>query len=282
MKKFALFTLTAVFLSLSVFAQKKDKPKSKAAPIDLNKYILVEGGTYSMGTDKMVETHEGPPHTVTVKGFYLAKTETTYEDYDKFCFETKYDTAGGAGWGRGKQPIVNVTWLEAVKYCNWLSAKEKLSKCYLINDTTKEVKYLDTAKGYRLPTEAEWEYAARGGNKSKNTLHAGGNDLSTVGWFAGNSGNRAMPVAQKAPNELGFYDMTGNVWEWCWDVYDWNYYKVSPAEDPKGPATGSYRVMRGGAFYNQPNYTHIVTRQNAGIGFKQNSVGFRVARTYYE
>jgi formylglycine-generating enzyme required for sulfatase activity len=171
-----------------------------------------------------------------------------------------------------------VTWLDAVEYCNWLSEKESLSKCYLIKGT--EVKYLDTAKGYRLPTEAEWEFAARGGNKSGGFSYAGSNNLNEVGWYKDNSGGMTQQVAKKAPNELGLYDMTGNVWEWVWDFYDWNYYKASPSDDPQGPGEGQYRVMRGGAWYNDPTHALTVSRQDHHAGFRQNSVGFRVARSY--
>ena len=285
MKKYSLLTVTVFFLSLSVFAQQKAKakPHAKRAPIDTSKFVLVEGGTFTMGTDQLIKglEHEGPAHKVSVNSFYLAKTEMTFEDYDKFCNDTKRDTANCSGWGRGKKPVMNVSWFDAVHYCNWLSEKEKLSKCYLIDEKSLDVKYLDTAKGYRLPTEAEWEFAAKGGNKSQGYLYSGSKDVNDVGWYAINS-QRTMPVAQKTANELGLYDMSGNVWEWCWDIYDWNYYKSSPSDNLKGAETGPYRVMRGGAFYNQATYLRTVTRQNSGIGFKQNSVGFRVARTYFD
>jgi len=263
-KKYLLLTLCISLLSFSVFAQKK-KPELKHAPIDETKFVLVDGGTFKMGSDQPVEKVEGPVHEVTVKSFWLAKK----------------DTSGSLGWGRGKQPAMFVSWYDAVAYCNWLSGKEKLSKCYKIDSTGKIVTYLDTAKGYRLPTEAEWEFAARGGNKSKGYTYAGSNDINEVAWYDGNSGKRAHPVAQKAPNELGLYDMDGNVWEWVWDFYDGNYYQSSPANNPEGPDAGPYRVMRGGAFYNNPNYARTVTRQNSYMVFRQNSVGFRVARTYY-
>jgi formylglycine-generating enzyme required for sulfatase activity len=173
-----------------------------------------------------------------------------------------------------------VSWLDAVAYCNWLSEKEKLSKCYVING--ESVMYLDTAKGYRLPTEAEWEYAARGGSKSHDYNYAGSADINAVGWYKDNSpGGGSKSVGQKTPNELGLFDMTGNLWEWCWDVYDGGYYGISPSDNPKGPESGPYRVMRGGAWYNEANYARVYTRQDHYPGFRQNSVGFRVARTYY-
>ncbi len=284
------YFLAAVMLCISISSvsaqQKKgvsgkgDKGQVKRAPIDTTRFALVEGGSFTMGTDKFVEAIENPPHSVTVKSFWLAKTEMTFEDYDKFCNETKRDTMGSAGWGRGKQPAIWVSWNDAVAYCNWLSVKEKLSKCYFI-DSTGAVTYLDTAKGYRLPTEAEWEFAARGGNKGQGHTYAGSDNIGDVAWYNANSEGKAHPVAQKAPNELGLYDMDGNVWEWLWDIFDGSYYIHSPSENPEGPASGPYRVMRGGAFYNNSNYARVFTRQNSYVVFRQNSVGFRIARTFY-
>ncbi len=278
MKQYA-FAFSLLFFSAVVFAQKGKPAPVKRAPIDTTKFTLVEGGTFKMGSPKPVEPHEAPIHDVTVKSFYIGKTEVTFDDLDKFTAAVKRDTIPGYAWGRGKQAGIMTSWLDAVAYCNWLSEKEKLSKCYLI--TGSEVKYLDTAKGYRLPTEAEWEFAARGGNKSKGTFFAGSETLGDVAWFKENSNAGPHAVAQKQPNELGLYDMTGNLWEWVWDWYDGNYYKTSPAFDPHGAESGNYRVMRGGAWYNYGNYSTVYTRQNAAPGFRQNSVGFRVARTYY-
>lgn len=260
-------------------AQKGKAVVAKRAPIDTAKFVLVDGGTYKMGTNEPVEVCESPAHDVTVRSFYIGRTEVTFVDYDKYCLESKRDTVTARGFGRGKKPAITVSWNDAVAYCNWLSGKENLSKCYRIDSIG--VRYLDTAKGYRLPTEAEWEFAARGGNKSKETQYAGSTDLNETSWYKINSNNGTMPAAQLKPNELGLYDMTGNVWEWVWDFYSDTYYKVSPTDNPKGPETGAYRVMRGGAFYNFANYTRVYTRQNSYPNFMQNSVGFRIARTHY-
>ncbi len=278
MKKHFLFLLV-ICVAFNISVAQKGKSVVKRAPIDTSKFVLVEGGTFKMGTDKPVEIHEGPVHDVTVKKFYLAKTEVNFDDFDKFCKDVKRDTVNSGKWGRPKMAVMNITWFDAVAYCNWLSEKEKLSKCYLIKGT--EVKYLDTAKGYRLPTEAEWEFAARGGNKSKETFFAGSDAINDVAWFKGNSNDSPQLVAQKKPNELGLFDMSGNMWEWVWDWYNESYYKTSPKNDPSGPESANYRVMRGGAFYNDGTYANVYTRQNAGPNFRQNSVGFRVARTYY-
>lgn len=274
--RFCLISSFILLASVS-FGQKRHKVKSKPTPVDTS-FVLVEGGSFKMGSDKPVEPHESPSHQVTVNSFYIKKTEVTFEEFDKYTKATGKDSALAGAWGRGLQPVFMVSWFDAVQYCNWLSEQQKLSKYYIING--REISVVDTANGYRLPTEAEWEYAARGGNKSRHTYFAGSDTINEVGWYIDNSEGRTHPVRQKRPNELGLYDMNGNVWEWVWDVYDWNYYKTSPAIDPRGPASGPYRVMRGGAWYNYGNYAQVTTRQNHDPGFRQNSVGFRIARSY--
>ena len=277
MKNLLLLLGCMLATTLSI-AQKSKVTTLHKSNIDTTRFALIDGGMYPMGNIKPVESHEAPEHIVTVSSFYLAKTEITFDEYDNFCLATKKDTTNARGFGRGKHPTITVSWNDAIAYCNWLSGKEKLSKCYIIDSLG--VHFLDTAKGYRLPTEAEWEFAARGGNKTKGTYHSGANNLDEVGWYKLNSGEHTWPVAQKKPNELGIYDMSGNVWEWVWDFYDANYYSHSDASNPKGPESGQYRVMRGGAFYNYANYTQVYTRQNHHPGFMQNSVGFRIARNY--
>ncbi len=267
-----------MFVTSFSIAQKDKVTKSLKYQIDTARFVFIDGGMYPMGNIKPIETHEAPEHIVTISSFYLSKTEVTFDEYDSFCLDTKRDTTNARGFGRGNHPVITVSWNDAIAYCNWLSGKEKLSKCYKIDSLG--VSFLDTAKGYRLPTEAEWEFAARGGNKTKGTYYSGSNNLDEVGWYKQNSGEHTWPVAQKKPNELGIFDMSGNVWEWVWDFYDANYYSHSDAGNPKGPEYGQYRVMRGGAFYNYADYTQVYTRQNHFPGFRQNSVGFRIARNF--
>jgi sulfatase modifying factor 1 len=267
-----LFCFSAI-----VSSQPKAKPaKPKPAPIDLAKFVPVDGGSFNMGSATGIEPHEKPEHPVKVGSFYIGKYEVTYDDYDRYCDSAKLAKPGDMDWGRGKRPMIIVSWLDAVAYCNWLSRQDRLQPAYIIHGT--DVQWIDTAKGYRLPTEAEWEYAAKGGDKSKKTIYAGAEKPGDVAWYNANSGNKTQPVGQKTANELGLYDMNGNVWEWVWDVYDATYYQKSPQDNPTGPASGSYRVMRGGAWYNNGSYITVSSRQYHTPDFRQNSVGFRIAR----
>jgi outer membrane protein OmpA-like peptidoglycan-associated protein len=155
------------------------------------------------------------------------------------------------------KPVGNVSWFDAVEYCKWLSSV--------------------SGKQYRLPTEAEWEYAARGGNKSKGYTWIGGNNLSEVAWFRENSEAQGRIVGQKLPNELMIYDMAGNAKEWCADWYNASYYKVSPAENPKGPDNGKNRVIRGGSWGTsegrmRPTFRNEEYPYNSALDF-----GFRLA-----
>jgi len=275
--KYAYFLSILILFSASAIAQTKPKPvKPKPVPIDLTRFVLVDGGSFSMGSATGVEAHEKPEHPVSVKSFYLAKYEVTFDDYDRYCDSNKLAKPADADWGRGKRPAILVSWLDAVNYCNWLSKQEKLQPCYIVNGA--DAQWLDTANGYRLATEAEWEYAARGGGKESKTIYAGAEKPDDVAWYNTNSEKKTHPVGEKKANELGLYDMNGNVWEWVWDYYDGSYYQHSPAENPAGPSSGQYRVMRGGAWYNNASYCTVTSRQDNPSGFKQNSVGFRIAR----
>jgi formylglycine-generating enzyme required for sulfatase activity len=275
MKSLTFLTLL-IFLSVVALSQSRSKQvKLKPAPVDLSRFVWVSGGSFMMGSATGIEPHEKPEHQVTVGGFYIGRYEVTLEDYDRYCDSMKLPRVGDDGWGRGKRPAIYVSWIDAISYCNWLSKRDHLQPCYIINGT--DVKWIDTARGYRLPTEAEWEYAARGGDKSKHTFYAGAEKPDEVIWYKENT-NKTQPTGQKVPNELGLYDMNGNVWEWVWDWYDGGYYQHSPTDNPTGPESGNYRVMRGGAWYNNVNYVTVSSRQNSGPGFKQNSVGFRIVR----
>ena len=229
--------------------------------------VLVKGGTFQMGEDK-------DAHQVTLSDFLIAKHQLTFEEYDAFCKATGRDLPSDMGWSRGKRPVIKVNWFDAVDYCNWRSQREGLREVYQIKQ--QQVSPNWQANGYRLPTEAEWEYAARGGQQSQGFEYAGSNILDEVAWYDKNSGGKTHLVGEKKANELGLYDLSGNVWEWCWDWY--GDYPSKAIEDPKGPDTGTYRVRRGGSWRRNAIGARVAYRYNRNPDYRFNNVGFRLAR----
>jgi formylglycine-generating enzyme required for sulfatase activity len=268
--------------------------------------VFVKGGTFEMGDVMGDDEYESekPVHEVRLNDFYIGKYEVTFEEFDAFCNATKRQKPDDRGWGRGRRPVINVSWYDAVEYCNWLSEKEGLQKVYTINKDQKDPNNTNSfddlkwtisinwkANGYRLPSEAEWEYAARqGGQKVRfgngkdiadpeEINYHGGEDYkknySKTGVYRGET----VPVGSlKSPNSLGLHDMSGNVWEWCWDWYDGDYYAASPPNDPKGPDTGSSRVGRGGSWFGSPRSVRAALRVHDSPGGSGDNVGFRLAR----
>ena len=244
-------------------------------------FVRIEAGTFQMGSNDG-DDDERPVHRVRIsQPFYLGKYEVTRSEFGRFVEATGY-TTGNSCWtyesgeweehsGRswrapgyrqsGTDPVVCVSWEDAQAYAGWVSRA--------------------TEEAYRLPTEAEWEYAARGGRESRGYVYAGSNRLSAVGWYRENSGRQPQPhpVGQKQPNELGLYDMSGNVWEWVQDWYDDDYYSSSPATDPHGPATGARRVYRGGSWNYLARYCRAAYRNRAAPGYRNSYLGVRLART---
>ncbi len=182
------------------------------------------------------------------------------------------------GWGRqGDNPAVYVSWEDAIRYCNWRSVQEGFQSAYQMKDNTV---YADwQANGYRLPSEAEWEYSARGGAYQQPFQFSGGDDLDIVGWFDQNAQNRTQSVASKLPNILGIFDMSGNAYEWCWDFYDKDYYKNSQIIMPKGPDFGYHRVSRGGSWGGELRYSCVFVRGHYTPVYCGDFIGFRQART---
>lgn len=218
--------------------------------------ITVEGGIFTMGDTEMEgEKDEQPTHQVTLKTFKIAKTETTVAQWRAYCTATGRSMPEAPSWGWiDSHPIVNVNHSDAMAYCDWLAEKMDAD--------------------YRLPTEAEWEYAARGGKGSKGTKYSGGRSLDNAGWYDANSGSKTHAVGTKNPNELGIYDMSGNVWEWCKDWY--GDYSVSAQTNPKGATTGSYRVKRGGSWGSSASRCRGARRGNDDPSLRYDISGFRV------
>lgn len=252
MNTIKLFIATILIFSLSTQLSAQTYPEM----------IKMESGTFTMGDTEMEgRENEQPPHEVTLSTFYISKTPVTVAQYKAYCRATGKSMPEPPSWGWiDSHPMVNVSWHDAVAYTDWLADK------------------LD--KDYRLPTEAEWEYAARGGNQSKGYKYAGARSLDAVGWYDEDYYTGSThPVAQKRPNELGIYDMSGNVWEWCRDWYAQDYYANSPKENPRGPASGSTRVLRGGSWYDSASICRVADRGSFGPSRSYGGDGFRVVLT---
>ena len=238
-------------------------------------FVHVAGGTFQMGsTDSDAELDENPVHSVTVDSFYMAETELTFDQYDAYCTAMGISKPSDSDWGRGSRPAIYVSRYDAAKYSNWLSEQEGLTLAYEINGTS--VSWNQSANGYRLPTEAEWEYAARGGSQSQGYKYAGSDNVSEVGWYSGNSESKTHPVKGKKANELGLYDMSGNVVEWCWDWY--GSYSSGEQTNPVGPSSGSYRVLRGGGWNSFSRNLRVAYRIYYSPDGRYSNYGFRLVR----
>ena len=239
--------------------------------------MTLPGGQFTMGSDRG-NPDEAPPHRVSVSPFLMDKTPVTNEMY------RKVQLSNPSHWQDSpRQPVESVRWRDAKLYCNERSRLESLKPCY--NEKTPEWDCDYTAGGYRLPTEAEWEYAARAG--SEEPYDFGTKDaLRQYAWFAENSEQKTHPVGEKRPNRWGLYDMYGNVSVWCEDAYDPGYYKKSPAADPHGPpGTGRdvKRVVRGGNWKASADMCRATYRQGERTGdtdacFKTDYCGLRCVR----
>jgi formylglycine-generating enzyme required for sulfatase activity len=233
--------------------------------------VRVAGGSFRMG-GALGDADEAPVHTVYINSFFMSKTEVTQGEYRAVI------GANPSGFFGDALPVENVSWYDAVEYCNKLSLKEGLTPAY--SGSNDNIACNFTANGYRLPTESEWEYAARGGSRDSLAFsYAGGNSVGVLGWYKNNSEQRIREVGTKHPNSLGLYDMSGNVWEWCWDWYD--AYSADEQSDPRGPLRGSYRVIRGGSWNSSADQLRSTYRNYGDPGARYHDLGFRVIRPIF-
>ena len=250
--------------------------------------VFVKGGTFVMGSTEEQqnnnESDEIPIHNVTLSDYYISKYEITVAQFKKFISATNYKTDADKSCGsyividnnielsdlvnwrcdengfwinyiNGMTiPVVHISWNDAVAYCKWLSQT--------------------TGKHYRIPTEAEWEYAARGGRFSHKYEFSGSNNIDEVAWYSNNSGGKMHRIGQKKANELGIYDMSGNVWEWCSDIY--GPYTIYPQMNPTGASIGYYRVVRGGSWYRKNVFARVSNRNCNGTETHSSFSGFRI------
>jgi len=267
-------------------------------------FVLVKAGQFTMGSPPTEISRYGDETQHLVKlsrGFLMAKYDVTVKEFREFVLSSGYVTQAEKGKGGSvmvngttavktdadwrnpyfqqsdSDPVVLVTWRDAVTYCNWRSAKEALKPAYSIKGP--DVKWNRNSNGYRLPTEAEWEYAARGGaDGSRNyKIFAGSDKVDEVAWYANNSEGRTHPVGQKKPNELGLYDMCGNAGQWCWDWLD--AYPEVPQTDPMGGARGPFHVIRGGWWIMSAGWSRTAARANhVRENECKSSLGFRLVR----
>ncbi|MDH5397907.1 MAG: formylglycine-generating enzyme family protein [Cyclobacteriaceae bacterium] len=233
-----------------------------AVPYTINaqtiEMVFVQGGTFTMGCTSEqsdCEDDEKPEHGVSLSNFSISKYEVT---------QAQWESVMGS----------NPSWFSECPNCpvesvSWNDIQEFLRK---LNERT--------GSNYRLPTEAEWEYAARGGDKSRGYQYSGSNNIDNVAWNSGNSELKTHPVGEKQANELGLYDMSGNVYEWCQDWYDEDYYSNSPSRNPEGPISGDARVTRGGSWGNGARNFRIAERSGLSPDINlSNGLGFRLARS---
>jgi len=271
MKKISLPVLALLF-ACPVFSQtstghdKKPEVKTNSAislslaetlkAID-DKMVKIEGASFTMGCNEVKDSGcyywEKPAHKVLISTFYMAKYPVTQKEWTA--------VVGDKPWFSkdcGDCPVENVSWYDAQVFIN------KLNQL--------------TGRYYRLPTEAEWEYAARGGNRSRDYKYAGSNKLSDVAWFEANSNKQTHPVGQKLPNELGLYDMCGNVWQWCNDWFDDKYYSHSPEDNPQGGIKDAYRACRGGSWWSEEKDSRLSNRDRYPPDARDDDVGFRLVK----
>lgn len=216
--------------------------------------VYVKGGNFWMGTSSNkndVDKDERPAHEVTLNDFYIGQTEVTQELWEAVIGSSSRKVVGH------NLPMTYISW----------------DDCQVFVERLNQL----TGRSFRLPTEAEWEYAARGGQASKGYVYAGSDNVGDVAWCREYLGDdRIHPVGKKNPNELGIYDMSGNVWEWCQDRYNAAYYKSSPKNNPTGAASGSYRVYRGGGWNNTDSYLRVVNRNYGKPSYTFSAIGMRL------
>ena len=231
-----------LFLILSVYSGCRRSEDTGSGPQVIKtktgiEMIAIPGGWFEMGS-KNGSPDESPVHRVRISPFWMDRYEVVQEEFKK------YQISDPSHFKNPKNPLEQINWTDAAIYCNERSLAEGLEPCY--DEETWKCNF--DANGYRLPTEAEWEYACRAGTSTAYSFGNNVRELKEYGWFTDNSSKKTHPIGQKQPNPWGLYDMHGNVAEWCNDLYAADYYKQSPEQDPKGPLKGKERVLRGGAW----------------------------------
>ena len=267
MKRIAFLSIVVIVVSLfstNAMAQQKHV-SSKTITVKGVSFVMVpvEKGSFQMGSWNG-ESGETPVHTVTIShDYWMGETEVTQELWEAVMGSNvrlqrdKADTSWPLRGEGANFPMYYISWKECQSFVKKLSSL--------------------TGQEFRLPTEAEWEYAARGGMKSRGYTYSGSNSIDEVAWYTSNSNDKTHPVKSKKPNELGLYDMSGNVWEWCQDWYGKEYYSSSPSTDPAGPSSGSGRVNRGGGWYYYAERCRVAYRIDGNPDCRDIALGLRLS-----
>jgi len=303
MKKFILILISVTFLCFAgklhinfnngTTSSEIDFTEIKNIQIVQKGFVFVEGGTFQMG-DHFNEggSDELPVHSVTVSDFNIGACEVTQSEWAAYMPTDTYNYGVGDDY-----PVYYVSWYDIMAYCNKRSLAEGITPCYTISSSTDPDVWGTiptstnsiwdaaicnwSANGYRLPSEAEWEYAARGGIDNSDDYRYSGcheeTDLTNYAWYSTNSSSSSHPVGTKSPNQLGIYDMSGNLYEWCWDWY--GSYTSDAQSDPTGATSGSYRVGRGGYWVSNAIGCRVAYRNNGYPYDSYNVIGFRISRT---
>lgn len=302
MKK-VLFTLAAIFgLSLALVATScggggggSDDDARPVSEVETGGFVPVPGATFD-GTTGITGSYvfiEG--RTITIPSLWACDHEVTQGEYKAIMGTnpSSFSSSPASGEIQDNRPVECVSWYDCLVYCNKRSIAEGLTPCYSINGKTnpsdwgtvptssnatwKAATCNFSANGYRLPTEAEWEYFARGGNTSNSgqTTYSGSNTIGDVAWYGDNSGSKTHEVKKKAPNVKGLYDMSGNVWEWCWDWYG----TITTNTPSTGASSGLPRVGRGGGWGGDAGYCTVLYRDYIDPSSRYYGIGFRVVRS---
>ncbi len=249
--------------------------------------ISIPAGSFLMGSpddESGRHANEGPQRTVYISSFSMLETEVTERQWEEVMGWNDCSDSRGDNY-----PVEFVSWLDCASFCNKLSQALGLEKCYALSNVSYNGVHISTAdvscdfeaSGFRLPTEAEWEYACRAGTTTRFYTGDSRADLDLAAWYTSNSDSLKQKVCQKQGNEFGLYDMHGNVWEWCWDWYYSNYYgtRPDPDDNPTGRTTGSDRILRGGSCYDIVDFCRSAYRGSSGPYYCHRYLGFRVVRS---
>ena len=246
--------------------------------------VLVEGGTFTMGCtgeQNNCDEDELPTHSVTLNNYFISKYEVTNSQYASFLNLIDCNSDGTYNdEDYGNVRYIEITDTECqIDYIDGEFKSESGKENYPVTEVSwYGANAFARSNGGHLPTEAQWEYAARGGNQSQGYIYSGGSNLGDVGWYSVNSDSHSHEVGIKQPNELGIHDMSGNVWEWCQDWYDEDYYEISPQNNPQGPNVGTHKVVRGGSWAYLSHICRVANRNENNLNVTYNNYGFRIVR----